>query len=143
MSRIRGRGNRSTEAALAKLFRLHHINGWRRHQPIFGKPDFIFPTHRLALFVDGCFWHCCPSCYARPKSNPGFWAEKIARNRDRDRQVNRELRRCGWRVLRIWEHDLTSNRSVRCVARIQRALAAMAPIRSARSRSRHSPPAKR
>jgi len=106
MSRIRGRGNKATELALMKLFRRHGISGWRRQQPVFGKPDFIFRRERLALFVDGCFWHGCPRCYRRPKSNRKFWDAKIARNRERDRKVSRELRRLGWRVIRIWEHDL-------------------------------------
>jgi DNA mismatch endonuclease, patch repair protein len=106
MSRIRGRGNKATELALMKLFRQHSISGWRRQQPVFGKPDFIFKRERLALFVDGCFWHGCPRCYCRPKSNRKFWDAKIARNRERDRKVSRELRRLGWRVIRIWEHDL-------------------------------------
>jgi DNA mismatch endonuclease (patch repair protein) len=110
---------------------------------VFGKPDFVFRHVRLAVFVDGCFWHGCPRCYRRPKSNRRFWDEKMAYNRDRARLVNRELRRRGWQILRIWEHDLTSNESVRCVARIQRALAATASLRSARPRSHHSRPAKR
>lgn len=106
MARIRGRGNRSTEVALAKLLRLHRITGWRRHASVPGKPDFIFRAHRLAIFVDGCFWHGCPRCYTRPKSNRKFWDAKFARNRARDRHVNLELRRRDWRVLRIWEHQL-------------------------------------
>ena len=57
MSRIRSRGNRDTELALAKLFRRHGITGWRRNQHVFGKPDFIFPKLHMAVFVDGCFWH--------------------------------------------------------------------------------------
>jgi DNA mismatch endonuclease, patch repair protein len=106
MSRIRGSGNKDTELALIKIFRRHSITGWRRHQDVFGKPDFLFRRNRLALFVDGCFWHGCPRCYKRPKSNRKFWDAKIARNRERDSLVNRELRRLGWRVIRIWEHDL-------------------------------------
>jgi len=68
MSRIRGRGNKETELALAKLLRRHAIKGWRRHQPIFGKPDFIFSKARLAVFVDGCFWHGCPNTPPNRKS---------------------------------------------------------------------------
>ena len=58
------------------------------------------------MFVDGCFWHGCPRCYTRPKTNRKFWDAKFTRSYARDRQVNRELRKLGWRVLRIWEHDL-------------------------------------
>lgn len=71
------------------------------------------------MFVDGCFWHGCPRCYARPKSNRKFWDTKIAANRARDRKVNRTLRRDGWNVLRIWEHELTKNREARLVTRIK------------------------
>ena len=106
MSRIRGRGNKDTEVALAKLFRRHKITGWRRNQKIFGKPDFVFRRERLAVFVDGCFWHGCPKHGTKPKGNAAFWKKKFARNQARDRLVNCTMRRTGWRVLRIWEHTL-------------------------------------
>ena len=122
MATIRAKGNKDTELALIKLFREHGITGWRRHLDVFGKPDFAFRKKRLAVFVDGCFWHGCPRCYRRPESNRKFWDTKIARNRERDRQVSRELRRLGWRVIRIWEHALAKRGDV-CVRRIQRALA--------------------
>jgi DNA mismatch endonuclease (patch repair protein) len=108
---------------LIAIFRAHGITGWRRHRPLFGKPDFIFPQQRLAVFVDGCFWHGCPRCYARPKSNRKLWDTKIAVNRARDRKVNRTLRRDGWNVVRIWEHALTKRGEVQVVARIEAALA--------------------
>src|ERR1700676_1355268 len=106
MSKIRGRGNKETEIVLAKLFRKHRITGWRRHQPIFGKPDFIFRRQRLAVFVDGCFWHGCPRHSNLPVNNRSFWRKKPAANQARDRLVTRTLRRLGWRVVRIWEHEL-------------------------------------
>ena len=109
MSKIRSHGNKATELALMKLFRLHHITGWRRHQKVFGKPDFLFRRNRLAIFVDGCFWHGCPRCYRRPKSNRKFWDAKITRNQKRDRRVKLVLRNEGWQVLRFWEHDLKAN----------------------------------
>jgi DNA mismatch endonuclease (patch repair protein) len=112
MSRIRGRGNRTTELALMNLFRRQRITGWRRHQPVFGKPDFVFRRQKVAVFVDGCFWHGCPRCYRRPKSNQEFWDAKVVRNRDRDRRVNRELRKLGWRVTRIWGHSLAFPESI-------------------------------
>jgi DNA mismatch endonuclease (patch repair protein) len=106
MSRIRGRGNRTTELAMMKLFRRHGITGWRRNQPVFGKPDFIFHKKRVALFVDGCFWHDCPRHGHRPKSNREFWRRKLDKNRKRDRRVSMELKRSGWKVVRFWEHQL-------------------------------------
>jgi DNA mismatch endonuclease (patch repair protein) len=121
MSSIKGKGNKDTELALIKLFREHRLTGWRRNQKIFGKPDFLFRCNRLAVFVDGCFWHGCHRCYRRPRSNRKFWDAKIARNRKRDREVSRELRRIGWRVVRVWEHAL-AKRGNACVKRIQAAL---------------------
>jgi DNA mismatch endonuclease (patch repair protein) len=121
MSRIRGHGNKETELALMKLLRRHHITGWRRHQPIFGKPDFIFWRARVAIFVDGCFWHGCPKHSNTPANNRSFWERKFIANKARDRRVNRTLQKNRWRVIRIWEHDL-AKRSKFCVNRISAAL---------------------
>jgi DNA mismatch endonuclease (patch repair protein) len=120
MARIRSRGNKATEIALARVLRRNGITGWRRHRPVFGKPDFIFLRHRLAIFVDGCFWHGCPRHGTQPAGNRAFWRKKFQRNRDRDRLVNRTLRKAGWRVLRIWEHELAKKREPRLVRRIQK-----------------------
>jgi DNA mismatch endonuclease (patch repair protein) len=107
MAAIRHRGNRSTEGTFAGLLRCHRISGWKLHQStVTGKPDFYFPKRRIAVFVDGCFWHGCPKCFQAPRQNAAFWAEKIERNRKRDRKVARALRREGVEVIRIWEHDL-------------------------------------
>ncbi len=122
MSRIRSRGNKATEVALAKFFRRHGITGWRRNQPVFGKPDFVFPRLRLAVFVDGCFWHGCPKHGTKPAGNAKFWRDKLARNKARDLRVNRELRRAGWRVVRIWEHELAKKNEPRLLARLQKSL---------------------
>ena len=108
MSRIRSAGNRSTEQKLASLFRLHKISGWRRHYPAFGKPDFVFPAYRIAVFVDGCFWHSCQldrHCQI-PKTRTEWWSNKLERTKRRDREVVRVLRADGWAVARIWEHSL-------------------------------------
>jgi G:T-mismatch repair DNA endonuclease (very short patch repair protein) len=86
-------------------------------------PDFVFRAHRLAVFVDGCFWHGCPLHATQPKQNAQFWREKIARNRARDRLVTRTLRAMGWRVLRIWQHELSRQNAPRLLARLRRALA--------------------
>ena len=69
-------------------------------------PDFVFARQRVVVFVDGCFWHGCPKCYRRPKSNRKFWDAKFTRNRARDVQVTKALRRAGWKVVRVWEHRL-------------------------------------
>jgi DNA mismatch endonuclease (patch repair protein) len=122
MSRIRSRGNKDTELALAIFFRRHGITGWRRNLPVFGKPDFIFPKLKLAMFVDGCFWHGCPKHATKPKNNRAFWHRKLSANKTRDRLVNQTLRRAGWRVLRIWEHELARKNEARLLNRIRRAL---------------------
>ena len=121
MSKIRGRGNNDTELVLMKLLRQHGITGWRRNQNGFGKPDFLFRRNRLALFVDGCFWHGCPKHCKIPAGNRAFWKKKFAANKARDRRVNRELRKLGWRVVRIWEHDL-ARRGAACIRRVRRVL---------------------
>jgi DNA mismatch endonuclease (patch repair protein) len=122
MSRIRGKGNKRTEGVLVQLFREEGIAGWRRHLKLPGKPDFTFRKERLTVFVDGCFWHGCPKCYRAPKGNRKFWESKISRNRERDREVNRELKKRGWRVLRIAEHSLKKRDRKRLISRIERAL---------------------
>jgi DNA mismatch endonuclease (patch repair protein) len=106
MAAIRSRGNKDTELKLASILRAARITGWRRHQPLPGQPDFLFRRQRLALFVDGCFWHGCRWHCRMPHTNRRYWQAKISRNAARDRATNRQLRRAGWRVLRIWEHSL-------------------------------------
>jgi len=106
MSAIRSKGNKTTEAELASLFRRNKIIGWRRHcRKNYGNPDFIFPKAELAVFADGCFWHGCKKHCIMPKSNREYWDKKIARNKARDRKVNAFYRAKGWKVLRIWEHE--------------------------------------
>ena len=120
MSLIRSRGNKATELRLIEIFREFGITGWRRNQPLPGKPDFTFRRERVVVFVDGCFWHGCPKCYKRPGSNQEFWDAKIVNNRKRDRVVSRELRRLGWQVVRVWQHQLVN--SARVADRVIRAL---------------------
>lgn len=122
MARIRGRGNVATELALVSLLRRNRIVGWRRHIKAFGNPDFVFRSERVAIFVDGCFWHGCQKHGRIPTSNRKFWSLKLERNTTRDRAVNRELRIRGWQVLRIWQHELMRGREAQCVRRIRHAL---------------------
>ncbi len=119
MSKIRGRGNKDTELALVGIFRRNSITGWRRNRPVFGRPDFVFPEQRVAVFVDGCFWHACPRHANMPKQNRAFWKRKLEANRRRDRLVTRTLREKGWRVFRFWEHELKKGRESRIIARMR------------------------
>jgi DNA mismatch endonuclease, patch repair protein len=96
-----------------------------RGSKLTGRPDFVFPKLKLAVFVDGCFWHGCPKHGTRPKANAGFWLAKITGNKARDRRVNRLLRAEGWRVLRIWEHELSRKNEPRLLTRLCRRLPAL------------------
>jgi DNA mismatch endonuclease (patch repair protein) len=112
MARVKGRGNAATEVLLAQALRKARVKGWRRNVVLFGRPDFVFEARRLALFVDGCFWHSCPIHGSVPKSNREFWNKKLTRNRERDRQVDRTLRKLGWKPLRVWQHELRDPEAV-------------------------------
>lgn len=105
MSRVRSRGNKLTELRLIEIVRANHITGWRRRYPLFGNPDLTFPKSRVAVFVDGEFWHGHPN-EKMPKTNAEFWLKKIERNKARDAVVNRFLQQKGWRVMRFWQRDL-------------------------------------
>ena len=106
MSLIRSHGNKATELRLISIMRAAGITGWRRKQKLAGRPDFVFRKQRMAIFVDGCFWHGCPRHGSKPDSNRAFWRNKFAINKARDKRITRELRRQGWHVMRVWEHSL-------------------------------------
>jgi len=109
MAAVKSRGNASTEGSVRRIFLSNGITGWRRHLgSILGKPDFAFRSARVAVFVDGCFWHGCTSCRRNmaPSTNKTYWRGKIEKNRARDRRIGAELRKSRWRVVRIWEHDV-------------------------------------
>ncbi len=104
MSAIRNR-NTKPEIKLRKaLFRIGLR--FRVNYNLPGKPDIVFPGKKLAVFVDGCFWHCCPRCYREPDDNKEYWKKKIATNVKRDEKVNTILTEDGWNVLRFWEHEV-------------------------------------
>ncbi|WP_009965988.1 very short patch repair endonuclease [Verrucomicrobium spinosum] len=141
MSLIRSTGNKDTELRLMLLLRAAGIKGWRRHalvtvpdtsrgatRPVLKvKPDFVFWKLRVAVFVDGCFWHGCPRCYVRPKQNRKFWDTKVTANRARDEKVTRQLRKAGWRVLRLWECALAAKQVNRTMGRLGRMLEVSTP----------------
>jgi DNA mismatch endonuclease (patch repair protein) len=119
MSQIRGKNTRP-EILLRKS--LWHLGlRYRLSSKLPGKPDLVFPRFRAVLFVDGCFWHGCPTHLSWPKKNARFWEKKILGNKDRDSAVNRELKRGGWMVIRVWEHQIRLNLT-KCALRIKRKL---------------------
>lgn len=108
MSRIRGTETKIEIKLRKELWRL----GYRyRKNPsgYFGKPDILLKKYCTVIFVDSCFWHGCPKHYRIPLSNVEFWKEKIERNRARDKKVNRHYKKMGWKVIRIWEHEIKND----------------------------------
>lgn len=108
MRQIRSRHNKSTELKFVEILKDKSITGWRRNYPLVGSPDFAFPKNRVAVFVDGCFWHGCPKHCRMPSSNRKYWKKKIEENMQRDKRTDRQLRARGWKPMRFWEHDLKS-----------------------------------
>lgn len=115
--------NTSLELKVQKALRLAKIKGLKLHPSnIPGRPDIIFPRKKLAIFIHGCFWHRCPKCeLPLPKTNRAFWRKKFLRNRKRDVQKIKELRRIGWRTLVVWEHEVKNNTDI-VVGRIKKKL---------------------
>ena len=105
MQNIRSEGTLPERMITAEL-RKRKIYFAKNVKTVFGKPDFVFRRKKIAVFVDSDFWHGHRTCCVMPKTNTEFWENKIKRNRSRDREVNRELRREGWTVLRLWEKDI-------------------------------------
>ena len=122
MRAIRSFGNRSTELRLRALLVSSGIRGWRlQERGLPGTPDFFFRIEKIAVFVDGCFWHGCPTCRHAPSIRADYWRQRIERNRERDLRASKNLRASGISVVRIWECKLASN-PTQCLERIQRVL---------------------
>lgn len=119
MRAVKSRGNRSTEMRLIEIFKARKITGWRRGIPLFGRPDFVFPKQRVALFADGCFWHGHNCRNITPRDHSDYWQTKIERNKKRDKVVMKALTEKGWRVVRVWECDIKKQK----IAKLEKALA--------------------
>lgn len=119
MAQVKSGGNNSTEQTLLAVFRSQGIVGWRRGSRLPGNPDFVFRGKKVAVFVDGCFWHGHRTKCRLPKTNRLYWAQKIERNVKRDRLVSKTLRQMGWNVIRVWEHKVKQQETL---ARISEAL---------------------
>jgi len=111
MKAVKAKGNKSTELRLITLFKEYNISGWRRNYPVKGHPDFVFLQKKVAVFVDGCFWHGHDCRNTKPKGNEAYWGTKIARNKKHDVDITRLFQARGWVVVRIWECQLTKNKS--------------------------------
>ncbi len=105
MSRIRAK-NTGPEIKIRKLLWSSGIRGYRIHYNLPGKPDIVFIKKKVAIFIDGCFWHKCPFCFKEPETRKEFWMKKINSNIERDKKVNETLLKDGWNVLRFWEHEV-------------------------------------
>jgi DNA mismatch endonuclease (patch repair protein) len=108
MSRISSK-NTKPELTFRKLLSSTGIKGYRNHSPVLGHPDVYLAGRRIAVFIDGCFWHRCPKCFVRPKTRISFWTPKIRKNVERDRKVNRLLAENGIKVVRFWEHEIRND----------------------------------
>lgn len=106
MSKVRSKNNKSTEIKLISFFKDNNITGWRRNYPVKGHPDFVFLDKKIAVFVDGCFWHGHDCRNTRPTSNADYWNKKRERNIQHDKEITSLFERRGWSVIRIWECEL-------------------------------------
>jgi len=106
--------------------RLVHAQGLRYRvaaKPVPGlrrTADLVFGPAKVAVFVDGCYWHGCPQHYVPPKTNQGYWSDKVARNVARDRDTDQRLKEAGWTVLRFWEHEPSEDCAARIAAEVER-----------------------
>lgn len=113
MSRVKSQGNKSTELKLIDIFEELGIKGWRRKYRVKGHPDFVFLKERIAVFVDGCFWHGHNCRNLKPDDNKEYWNKKIRNNIEHDEAINLLFSNRGWIVIRIWECELKNkNRDI-------------------------------
>jgi DNA mismatch endonuclease, patch repair protein len=120
MSQIKARDTKP-EITLRKLLFEKGIRGYRIHYKLPGKPDIVFTKRKVVIFIDGCFWHKCPSCFVTPGTQTEFWMKKINANVKRDIETTKILINDSWNVLRFWEHDVKKN-SEKIISKISRSL---------------------
>lgn len=110
MSLVRSKNNKTTELKLIEIFKQNGIIGWRRNYKVKGHPDFVFLDKKIAIFVDGCFWHGHDCRNTRPAENAEFWQRKRERNIAHDKEITLLFERRGWTVIRIWECELKKDK---------------------------------
>jgi DNA mismatch endonuclease, patch repair protein len=108
MAKVKSKNTTPELKLRRRLYKLG-FRGYRVNAKLPGSPDIIFTKAKLAIFVDGCFWHGCPKCYSLPKENIDFWKSKLNNNLKRDKKVNQQLSDMGWQVVRFWEHSIEKN----------------------------------
>ena len=123
MRKVHGKGNRSTELKLIEVFSEAGIKGWKRNYPVKGHPDFVFLDRKIAIFVDGCFWHGHNCRNTTPKQNADYWDSKRLKNMQHDKEVTQMFINRGWIVLRIWECELKKGNRANLIDRIMHILA--------------------
>ena len=106
MKKVRSKNNKSTELKLIQIFKENNIHGWRRNYKVKGHPDFVFLNKKIAIFVDGCFWHGHDCRNTKPKDHQEYWDKKRERNMKHDKEITEYFENRGWTVIRIWECEL-------------------------------------
>ena len=119
MRSVKPKNNKSTELRLLSFFKEHGIKGWRRQYNVKGHPDFVFLSDRIAVFVDGCFWHGHDCRKIQPEQNREFWIAKQKRNQQRDAETTALFEARGWTVIRIWECELKKKNAVILCEKLQ------------------------
>lgn len=114
MQAVKGKGTKLEKKLFATLAGMG-FRGWRKNvRSVIGKPDVAFLDKKIAIFVDGCFWHGCPYCHRKlPETNKEYWVRKIKRNVELSEIYNEQLRLDGWIVVRIWEHEITDAKKLK------------------------------
>lgn len=109
MKAIKSKENKSTELVFRSALQQSGISGWTTNEKITGTPDIFFSNYKVAIFLDGCFWHLCPKCGHIPQTNYEYWKSKLERNVTRDRDKAQALQMMGFLVIRFWEHEINQN----------------------------------
>lgn len=109
--------NTTPERIIMRELRKRKVYFAKHPKTIIGKPDIVFRRKKVAVFIDSDFWHCHPKRFIMPKTNKRYWVNKIISNKQRDKKVNRKLRKMGWKVIRLWEYDIKKN-ATRSVCKI-------------------------
>ena len=112
MKKVRSKNNKSTELKLIQIFKENNIHGWRRNYKVKGYPDFVFLNKKIAIFVDGCFWHGHDCRNTKPKDNQEYWDKKRERNMKHDKEITEYFENRGWTVIRIWECELKNKKAL-------------------------------